>query len=188
MNPSPNKEAKTASVQALAELFHSHETQLLRYAMQLTRDTQTAQDLVQDAFIKLQPVFPTVENPRAWLYKTIHNLAVNHHRKHQRIVRFADKPDTSTTDSPPPEHDPIDPDPLPNIATSHHEAIGEARRLIATLPPREQRLIELKFEEDLSYQEIADALDLSVSNVGYLLHKILKKLNAHVCREGGALS
>ena len=49
-------------------------------------------------------------------------------------------------------------------------------RLIATLPPRQQELLKLKFQGDLSYRDIATATGLTVSNVGTLLHQALSTL------------
>lgn len=70
----------------LAELFAALESPLFAYAMQLVQQSETAQDLVQEAFVHLHADFDTVRQPRPWLYRTVHNLAANHHRKHRKIV------------------------------------------------------------------------------------------------------
>ncbi len=56
------------------------------------------------------------------------------------------------------------------------EADGFLLRIIATLPPRQQEVLQLKFQNDLSYQEISEITKLSVSNVGVLIHNALKTL------------
>ena len=56
------------------------------------------------------------------------------------------------------------------------EASGFLLRILATLPPRQQELLQLKFQNDLSYQEISEITELSVSNVGVTIHNALKTL------------
>ena len=66
--------------------------------------------------------------------------------------------------------------PLPPAQLERKEASGFLLRIVATLPPRQQEVIQLKFQNDLSYQEISEITQLSVSNVGVLLHNALKTL------------
>ena len=49
-------------------------------------------------------------------------------------------------------------------------------KLIGTLPPNQQEVLRLKFEHGMSYAEISRITQLSVSNVGYLLHVAIKSL------------
>ena len=56
------------------------------------------------------------------------------------------------------------------------EATGFLLRILGTLPPRQQEVLQLKFQNDLSYQEISEITQLSVSNVGVLIHNALKTL------------
>ena len=56
------------------------------------------------------------------------------------------------------------------------EASGFLLRILGTLPPRQQEVIQLKFQNDLSYQEISEITQLSVSNVGVMIHNALKTL------------
>jgi RNA polymerase sigma-70 factor (ECF subfamily) len=50
------------------------------------------------------------------------------------------------------------------------------QRLIKALPEREQEVIRLKFEENLSYQQISSITGLTVTHVGVLIHNTLLKL------------
>ena len=56
------------------------------------------------------------------------------------------------------------------------EAGGFLLRIIGTLPARQQEVLQLKFQNDLSYQQISDITHLSVSNVGVMIHNALKTL------------
>lgn len=68
----------------MADLFAELEQPLLRYARRLAADNGTAEDLVQEAFLRLVPRLGKVREPRRWLFTTVHNLALNHHRQATR--------------------------------------------------------------------------------------------------------
>ena len=51
-----------------------------------------AEDLVQESFMKLHAQFDTVREPRRWLYRTVHNLAVNVHRQAARTTPLPNPP------------------------------------------------------------------------------------------------
>jgi RNA polymerase sigma-70 factor (ECF subfamily) len=159
------------STESLADLFATLESPLLAYAMKLVQQSETAQDLVQEAFIRLHGEFDSVRQPRPWLYRTVHNLAANHHRKHRKIVPFARNPDDGGA--------PIEwPDdaPTPDQALQRLEAADHTRRCLESLDERSRHLIRLKFEEKHSYRRISELTGISIGNVGYILHHALKQL------------
>src|SRR5687768_4754919 len=71
---------------SIEDLFLALESPLLCYARRLAMNDDMAQDLVQEAFMRLQTQFSEVRNPRAWLYRTVHNLAANQRRAENKIV------------------------------------------------------------------------------------------------------
>ena len=169
----PEKAGSKASPPgSLAELFIAHELVLLRYARQLVRREEVAQDIVQEAFVRLHPRFEAVRHPRAWLYRTVHNLAVNHQRSQRKIVPLLNAQGEDL--------DPADSSPLPDQQVERLEAIGLTRLFLQDLDARSRELIRLKFEEGLSYKEMSARTGLSISNVGYLLHHALKDLGTEL--------
>ena len=66
--------------------------------------------------------------------------------------------------------------PAPFERLEQKEASGFLLKILGTLPPRQQELLQLKFQNDLSYQEISEITQLSVSNVGVTIHNALKTL------------
>jgi RNA polymerase sigma factor (sigma-70 family) len=163
---------------SIESLYAAQESALLSYAQTLVNhDGEAAQDIVQEAFMRLHTQFATVRQPQAWLYRTVHNLALNHVRNGRKIVPLsADQTDART--------EPPDPQPLPDEYLARIEAIGQARLCLAELDPRRRELVRLKFEEDLSYKQISERTQLSIGNVGYLLHHALKDLAAALKRAG----
>jgi len=165
--------------ESVGELFTALEAPLLRYAFKLTQDEDTSQDLVQDAFMKLHTHFDTVRQPRPWLYRTIHNLAMNHHRDRKKIVSVDFEAEDGDADVP------VNVDPLPDEYLQRMEAIGHARLGLKALDERKRELLRLKFEEGLSYKEISSLMEITVGNVGFILHHALKELAKHIKTAGG---
>ena len=66
--------------------------------------------------------------------------------------------------------------PMPFDRLEQKEAAGFLLRIVATLPPRQQEVLQLKFQNDLSYQQIADITKTTANNVGVLIHTALKTL------------
>ena len=76
--------------------------------------------------------------------------------------------------------------PMPFDQLEQKEATGFLLRIVGTLPLRQQEVIQLKFQNDLSYQQIAEIMQTTANNVGVLLHTALKTLRqryAQVARD-----
>lgn len=157
---------------SLEALFLALEGPLLCYAMRLLRNNEMAEDVVQEAFLRLQSQGDSVREPRGWLYRTVHNLSLNQLRSGARIVSLAGGPggDDGREDEPP------DVQPLPDEQLARWEAIGRVRLGMEALDLRSREVVRLKFTENLSYKEISGRTGLSVGHVGYLLHHALKSL------------
>ena len=82
----PDQASAMPGCETIEELFAALESPLLSYALRLAGDLSAAEDLVQEAFMNLQAQFKNVREPRRWLYRTIHNLALNQRREARRIV------------------------------------------------------------------------------------------------------
>ncbi len=159
----------------MEELFAALESPLLSYALRLTEASSTAEDLVQEAFMKLQAQFNEVREPRRWLYRTVHNLALNQQRQARKIIPL---------EGPGPAGESADPCPLPDEQIARSEGIGLVRLTLETLDERSRELVRLKFNENLSYKEISERTGLKIGHVGYLLHHALKDMADELARNG----
>lgn len=159
---------KPASIVAV---FTAEESGLLRYAIGLVGTRTVAEELVQEIFLRLHQNWDEVENPRSWLYRGLRNLALNHLRDRKPAVELKENT-AATEECPPPE------------VLGRNEAIGMMRLLLAEISDDDRNLIRLKYHDDLKYQEISRRTGLSVSNVGYRLHHVLKGL-AEALRHAG---
>lgn len=184
MAASQPNEASAQSPETIEELFDALESPLLCYALRLSGGREVAEDLVQEAFMKLHTQFAEVREPRRWLYRTVHNLALNHRRDSAKMIPLVSSvPDESheshQTDTP-------DESPLPDEQLARIEGIGLVRLSLAALDERSRELIRLKFTEDLSYSEISARTGLKEGHVGYLLHHALKTVAAELAKTGVA--
>ncbi len=163
----------------IEQLFEQLEGPLLNYTLRLTADREAAEDIVQEAFMRLHAQSEQVREPRRWLYRTSHNLALNYKRKAGKVVPLPTvNPESETTS------DVTDPQPLPDEQIAKWEGIGLVRLCIETLDERQQELIRLKFSEGLSYKEMSQRTGLTVGHVGYSLHHALKDIAIELARNG----
>lgn len=146
-------------------LAYSHELQVF-----LTRKLgcpQTAADLVQETLLRVatQPDSTMIENPRAYLYRTAQNLAIDHFRKEER--RDTHSMDTEQLLEVPDES------PLPEEVVASRQRLQFLLQAIAELPPLTQRIFTLNRIEGFGYAEVARMLDVSESTVQKHLAKAL---------------
>ncbi len=166
-------------IESIEELFATLEGPLLGYARRLLPDSNVAEDIVQEAFMKLHAQWAGVRTPRSWLYRTVHNLALNHRRDSSKII-----PMTPQGDEPDGSDDLPDPGLRPDEQYARDEGAGLVRESLKKLDASSQELIRLRFTESLSYQQISERTGVSVGNVGYRLHHSLKSLAAGLARAG----
>ena len=177
----------------LAALLDRYERPLVRYALSIVGDLESARDAVQETFIRLSRLIPdelefagsddstdihassldfsNEKHVEAWLFTVCRHRSIDHQRKHSRIIPMPL----------PEDHKSNEPGPAATMESRDTEA--SLIRLLDRLSPNQREVIRLKFQNDLSYQEIADITQLSVTNVGFILHTGLRKLREIVRSE-----
>ncbi|MEM9659648.1 MAG: sigma-70 family RNA polymerase sigma factor [Planctomycetota bacterium] len=151
----------------LLALFDSQETPLLRYAYSLVGRRAVAEEIVQEIFLELHKRWDEVDAPRAWLFRSVRNRALNHLRDNRRLTLDSDDcqaPSLHCADA------------TAETTLLRREALRALRQHVEQLDDVDRRLVELKYFENLKYREISAKTGLSVGNVGYRLHHILKEL------------
>src|SRR5262245_24995314 len=114
--------AEPAEGQTIEQHFTALESPLLGYVLRLVGQISVAEDIVQEAFMRLHAQFENVREPRRWLYRTVHNLALNHRRDTNKIVSLQ-----GTGEGEPTVADTTDPQPLPDEQIIRWEGIGLVR-------------------------------------------------------------
>ncbi len=183
MSLEPSPQSEDPGGECLEALFKALECPLLGYATRLLGDADQAQDVVQEAFMRLHQQFGRVRDRRSWLYRTVHNLSLNH-RRHERKIVSLPHPRSDDDDRSSAVEDSMDLRPLPDEEIVRLEGIGMVRAGLQNLDLRSRDLVQMKFQEGLSYKQISERTGLTVSHVGYLLHHALKSLASEVAKAG----
>jgi RNA polymerase sigma-70 factor (sigma-E family) len=154
---------------ALAELYERHAPGAVRLAFLVTGDREAAQDIAQDAFIKVAGRFRHLRFPDAfdaYLRRTVINLCTSRFR-HARVEReYLERertraPQTSWG--------------APDVET-HDELIAALR----TLPIRQRTALVLRYFEDLGEDGVADAMRTSVPAARSLISRGMQTLRTIV--------
>lgn len=152
----------------LHQLVQRYEKPLCQYAYSILHNAETAREIVQDTFLKLCQQSRRKIEPKipAWLFRVCRNRALDVIRKDHRMVAMDEH---QTAELPGNERPP---DETANL----HDQTRLLMQRLASLPANQQEVIRLKFQQQLSYRQIATVTRLSESNVGFLLHTGLKTL------------
>jgi len=153
-------------------ILAEYEKPLTRYAAHITGDVEKAREVVQDTFLKLlrQPPAQIRDHLAQWLYTVCRNRALDVLRKERRMTGISDAQLQLQAHS----------GPAVSANLEQEEQLADILKILNTLPVNQQEVIRLKFQSDLSYQEISQITSLSVSNVGFLIHTGLKAIREKV--------
>lgn len=130
---------------AFEEFYEREYVATVRLAGFLSGDRTLAEDLAQDAFLRLQPEFSHLENPGGYLRTTVLNLCRNHHRRARREVLRMTRHGVS--------------------ATEVSERAAELEATLQRLPYSERAVVVLRYWLGLSEAEIATHLGCRAGTV-----------------------
>ncbi len=160
----------TASVDALVErLYQAESARLVQMARWFVDDIAAAEDLVQEAFIRLAHNGHRIrdhERAAAYLRSIVINLARDHNRR--GLVSLRHRPPAQ-----------LDPRSAEDHAT-HREDVGEVVDALRGLPRRQRDCVVLRYYLDLGVDEIATTLGVSRNSVKTHLTRGLKNLAAQL--------
>jgi RNA polymerase sigma factor (sigma-70 family) len=158
------------------DALNRYEGPLTRYAQRITGDFERARDVVQETFLRLcSHGKEKVDGHLAeWLFTVCRNQAIDSRRKERRMTLLAaNSVECSPTRIPTPE-----------VAAETNDAAKRVLKLLEGLSANQQAVIRLKFQSGLSYREISEVTGLTVSNVGFLLHRGLKTIRERITSAG----
>jgi len=145
-------------------LFDEVYPPLFRYCHRLTGDSDTADDLAQEAFVRLLERGPRGPKSglRVWMFRVATNLvrdAARQGANRRRILSGAILPDSF---------------PSPEVEFEQKEEIRRVREALDELAPRDREMLLLR-QEGFSYKEIAQVVEVAPSSVGTLLARALHR-------------
>lgn len=160
----------------LAKIFETERENLRRRVRLIVGDENDAQDIVQEAFIRLYRVVDpeNIENPKAYLRSTVHNLAINGYRqkKRRRWVEGTSFDDLSSHQREAVSFDA----PSPEAATASRQELQQVIDSIEQLSPQCQKVFLLHKFKGMSYAEIAREMNISERAVEYYMAQVFAHL------------
>jgi len=159
--------------QAFRVLYERHARAMVAYCHRFVRDTGRAEELAQDVFVKLHRAahrYSPSARFKTFLYRVATNHCLNELRRGEYAARAASPGASDGAGRP-------DLDALPSPQASPQQALEATRlagavvRLLDGLPEKQRAALVLCRFEGLSYQEIAETLETSVSAVKSLVHR-----------------
>jgi RNA polymerase sigma-70 factor (sigma-E family) len=156
---------------SLEDLYVRHLPEATRLASLLTRDAASAEDLAQEAFIKVAGRFRDLRSPDAfdaYLRRTVVNLCMSYHRRKKVARAYAEREQARASGRVPASE-------LPDVETT-----DEVRTALADLPPRQRAAIVLRFYADLTEAQIADSLGCSVGAARALVFRAMETLRSRI--------
>jgi RNA polymerase sigma-70 factor, ECF subfamily len=158
--------AQQGDRQAFALLVEHYWDRLYRWLCHLAHDSHLAEDLAQEAFLKALAglaSFRTGTNFQAWLFRIAHNAFINQARAQRRARQpFPD-------DLPAREQGPLD-------QAMSRETLQLLARSVGRLPSDYRAAFLLRVDEDMSFQAIGEALDITEETARWRVFKARQKL------------
>jgi RNA polymerase sigma factor (sigma-70 family) len=164
-----------AGVPSFGDLYLRSFADMVRLARVLVDSPETAEDLVQDAFVHLHRHWGGVRDPRSYLHRSVVNACRSHHRRAWRERARVPRGDGSSTTTDAGDRTGVD---VVDGAAEEGRAddAGVLGAALATLPYRQRAALVLRYYADLPDAEIAVALGCRPGTVGSLVHRGLERL------------
>ncbi|SLM50095.1 Sigma factor, ECF subfamily [Nitrospira japonica] len=157
----------------LGSLFLAHRPELQAWLTRKLRCPHMAADFTQDIFLRLAelPASKVIGNVRSYLYRSAHNLVIDHFRKAERQQTFPTAHEQLLDI--PEERAPAD------VALSAHQEWVRLQAVLGNLPERTQHIFMLNRVDGLTYTQVASRLGISESSVQKHLSKALLEVMTH---------
>ena len=161
---------------AFDELMTRHERAVFRLCFRFVKNREDAMDLTQEVFIKAFEKLTAFRGDarfKTWLYRVAVNHCLNHVKKNSREFVEVDES-------------------IGSVKPSFHNKLLEkerraiVRKLMVKLPPKQKAILELRMNDNLSYEEIAGILGRSVSTIKSSVFFALTKLKKMVQQQSAA--
>jgi RNA polymerase sigma-70 factor (ECF subfamily) len=163
-HPSTVRRAQQGDEEALVELVTGQQRYIYSIALNVVGNPADAADVAQDAVVRLLRSLGTYRADTkftTWLYRLVMNLAIDHLRRRRAYTTSLDEEleaGYDTFEDPDPNVDPL-------VHLDQADVAAQVRDALAQLPAVQRAALTLYYFEEMSYQEIADVLDLPLNTV-----------------------
>lgn len=167
---------QSGSSQAFEVLFHRYKNMVFKTALLMVGDGHQAEDMLQEVFVKVyksKNKFKGDENGfKQWLYRITINICLDSHRRKSPPLSSLEQIREGGFDL--------------AVSTSRDwEEVDAVRRAIKSLDRKHSLVVILRYSLELSYEEIAQVLDIPIGTVRSRLNAAIKTLRKVLVGEGG---
>ena len=162
---------KQGNWDAYTRLYNDYYSLLNNYGYKFTRNSNLIEDAIHDLFVRLWTTRSNLGNPdsvKNYLYKSLRNTLLRKIKTEEKYAGIGTEEYPSGFE--------VSYNDKAGLALEEKEFRQKVKAIINTLPPRQKEIIYLRFYEELSYDEIADIMSITVSSAYKLLYKALENL------------
>lgn len=159
-----------------AQFVREYEASVLNFVMRIVVNRDDAEEIAQEAFLRLYESLGKVkagnDSYLAWVYRVARNLAIDHQRK-RREARIEDDQLDLTADEGAER---------PEEVYEHRATTLMVREALQDLPANYRECLVLRFQSELSYEQIAQVVGVPVSTIETRIHRAKRMLRARLKR------
>lgn len=168
-----NRHVVEMSLEEFTNLILPIKNKLYRVSLRMVGNVAEAEDVVQEVFIKVWNKRDDLErysSVEAWCMTLTKNLSIDKLRsKHRRADSFKEGFDIPTASGDNPFHQ-----------TVYNDTFDRVQKLLNGLPEKQRMVMQLRDIEGLAYQEIADALEISLQQVKVNLFRARQQIRVQL--------
>lgn len=177
------RDDRSAGDAAFTEMFEKYYTKVFAFVYSRVRHVDLTKDIVSEIFERAYLKGHLVRDPgaySAWLFMIAKNTIAGHFRRQRRECNYRDKVGEGLRLAGEP--------PQPEDFALRDERIGQLQKHMRMLPQRDQELLSLKYDAELSHVEIAKVLGMTPLNVRVSIFRALKRLRTRMEQEAASWS
>ncbi len=166
------RRCKRGEEDAFAKLLTVYRNPIYGLCYRMTHSAEDARDLAQEVFIKVFSLLDRYDEDFAfssWIFRIATNHCIDHLRRNR--LRFLSLDGQTNADGEEFEIPLPDEGPQPDRVLERREAMERLEEVVAELPPHYKAIILLRHDQELSYEEIAQILDLPLGTVKARIHR-----------------
>ncbi len=166
---------QTITREELIAIYEENSPGIYRYAVRLLGDVSLAEDCVSETFSRflgaIQRGGGPQENIRAYLYRVAHNWVTDYYRRQPLPEMDID------------DHEPVEPGSNPALEVAEMMEKERVRTAILRLPAEQQQIIQLRFLENWSHEEVAQVLGKSTDATRSMQYRAIGSLRRMLMEE-----